>query len=63
MEALVLILSRRVNERIVVDGPCTITVVDVRGAGARLGIHADPDTKILREELVDDRSIDKERKP
>lgn len=47
-----LVLSRRVNERIVIDSNIQITVVGVRGNQVRLGIQAPPWINIYREELI-----------
>jgi carbon storage regulator len=48
-----LILSRKQNERIVIDGGrIRVTVVAVRGNQIRLGIEAPKEVAILREELV-----------
>lgn len=47
-----LVLSRRVNETIVLPGlDITIRVVAVRAGVVRLGIEAPPDVTIVREEL------------
>jgi carbon storage regulator CsrA len=46
-----LILTRRIAQSIEVMGPCTITLVDVRGERALIGVEADRDVKILRTEL------------
>jgi carbon storage regulator CsrA len=49
----VLVLSRRVNEKIVLPGlGITVQVVSIKGNAIRLGIEAPPDVKVLREELV-----------
>jgi carbon storage regulator len=46
-----LILSRKVGERIVVGGRVVITVTAISGARVRLGITAPPHVPIRREEL------------
>jgi carbon storage regulator len=46
-----LVLTRKLNERIVVGDNITITVVGIRGNHVRLGIEAPPEVSILREEL------------
>jgi len=46
-----LILSRKLNEAIVIDGDTRITVVGIRGNHIRLGIEAPDEVPILREEL------------
>lgn len=50
-----LVLQRDEGERIVVDGPCVITVVRIGppGHGVRLGIEAASNVNIVREELAD----------
>jgi carbon storage regulator len=46
-----LVLSRKLNEAIIVDGNIRITVVGIRGSHIRLGIEAPDRVPILREEL------------
>lgn len=46
-----LVLSRKKNETIVVDGPAVITIVEQRGDRTRLGIEAPASTHIIRGEL------------
>ena len=49
-----LVLSRRLNERIVLPGlNVTIEVVSIKGNSVRLGITAPDGVTILREELLD----------
>jgi carbon storage regulator len=49
-----LVLSRRVNEKIVIpDLDITIQVVSIRPGVVRLGIEAPRDVSILREELCE----------
>jgi carbon storage regulator len=47
-----LVLSRRLNETIVIDGNILVKVVDIRGNQVRLGIEAPGGIPILREELL-----------
>lgn len=47
-----LILSRKLNETIVIDGNTRITVVGIRGNHVRLGIEAPDQVPIVREELL-----------
>lgn len=47
-----LVLSRKLQEKIIVDGKITITVVAIKGDRVRLGIEAPPDVPIYREELL-----------
>jgi carbon storage regulator len=47
-----LVLSRKVNEKIVIDGGIVLTVVKIEGGQVRLGIEAPSHVKILREEIA-----------
>lgn len=47
-----LILARKVGQRIIIDGGIEITVVEVRGDQVRLGITAPRSVAVHREELV-----------
>jgi carbon storage regulator len=46
-----LVLSRKVGERIRIGDDVTITVVRITGGGVRLGIEAPVELSIIREEL------------
>ena len=46
-----LVLSRKVGERILVGDNVTITVVRITGGGVRIGIEAPPEMAVVREEL------------
>lgn len=46
-----LILTRRVNEKIVISDTIVITLVDVRGDKARLGIEAPHEIPVHRHEV------------
>lgn len=48
-----LILSRKVGEEIVVNGPCVIQVADVSGKRVRLAFTAPSTTRIDRRESLD----------
>lgn len=61
-----LVLSRRRNEQIVVDGSIVITVVEIRGDKVRLGIEAPREVPIHRREVqaaVDLQAVDKASEP
>ena len=47
-----LVLTRKLGERIVIDDRITMTVLEVRGKRIRLGIDAPKDIPIKREELI-----------
>jgi carbon storage regulator len=46
-----LVLSRKVGERILIGDHVTVTVVRITGGGVRLGIEAPPEMAVIREEL------------
>jgi len=47
-----LVLTRKLNESIVIDGRITVTVVRVQGDKIRIGIEAPKEVPIMREELI-----------
>jgi carbon storage regulator len=47
-----LVLTRKVGERIVIDGTITVHVLDVTGNRARIGIQAPRRLAVQREELL-----------
>lgn len=47
-----LVLSRKIGERIVIEPGIEIAIVDVRGGKVRLGIQAPEDVRIFREEIA-----------
>jgi carbon storage regulator len=47
-----LVLSRKVGEKIIIGDGITVTVADVHGNRVRLGIEAPDDVRVLREELA-----------
>lgn len=48
-----LVLSRKENESIVIDGRIKVTVVAIQGGRIRLGIEAPKDVPICRSELLE----------
>lgn len=46
-----LVLSRKIGEKIIINDNITITIVDVDRAKVRLGIEAPRDVPVFREEL------------
>lgn len=49
-----LVLSRKLSEAIIVNGPARIVIVGVRGDTVRLGFEAERDVNVVREELLKD---------
>jgi carbon storage regulator len=47
-----LVLSRRTDEALVIDGNIKIMVVEIRGNKIRLGIEAPREVQVWREELI-----------
>jgi carbon storage regulator len=47
-----LVLTRRIGERIVIDNQIVLEVLEVKGNRIRLGIDAPADVPIVREELL-----------
>lgn len=52
-EEVMLVLSRKVGEKLVIDGNITVEVVRIQGNRITLGIAAPSDVKILRGELAE----------
>jgi carbon storage regulator len=46
-----LVLTRRIGEKIVIDGGITVTVVAIRGDKVRLGVNAPPSVLVDRSEV------------
>ena len=46
-----LVLSRKSDESIVIDGEIKITIVEIRGSRVRLGVEAPKDVGVRRSEL------------
>ena len=49
-----LVLSRKVGQRILLGDKIVITVVRVNGGGVRLGIEAPAELPVIREEMRDE---------
>jgi carbon storage regulator len=50
----VLVLSRKVGERILIGDKITVTVVKIGHGGVRVGIEAPPELAVVREELAEE---------
>ena len=49
-----LVLSRKIGERIRIGDGVVVTVVRITGGGVRLGIEAPPEMPVVREELFNE---------
>jgi carbon storage regulator len=50
----VLVLSRKVGQRILIGEKITVTVVKVGHGGVRIGVEAPPELAVIREELANE---------
>lgn len=48
-----LILARRINERIIIGDTIVVSVVDIRGDQVKLGIEAPRNVKVYRQEVYE----------
>jgi carbon storage regulator len=49
-----LILSRKVNESIIIGDKIEVSIVDLKGDQVKLGIRAPRDVKVYRQEVYDE---------
>lgn len=49
-----LVLSRKIGERILIGDKISVTVVKVGHGGVRLGVEAPPELAVVREELAEE---------
>jgi carbon storage regulator len=47
-----LVLSRKVNESLVIDGHIKVSIVAIKGNVVRLGIDAPLEVQVMREEVL-----------
>jgi carbon storage regulator len=47
-----LVLTRKVGERIIIDDYIVIEVLDTQKSRIKVGIHAPPHVKVLRQEVL-----------
>src|SRR5258707_12086531 len=52
-ESYMLVLRRKVGERIIVVGAISVSILAVEGERAKIGISAPSDVSIVREELIE----------
>lgn len=50
----VLVLSRKVGERILIGDKIAVTVVKIGHGGVRIGVEAPPELAVVREELAEE---------
>ena len=48
-----LILSRKVNEKIIIGEDVSVSVIEIRGDQVRLGVDAPKNVKVFRQEVFD----------
>jgi carbon storage regulator len=58
-----LILTRRVGERLMIGDEITVTVIELKGAQIRLGIKAPKAIPVIREEVYERAHQEKARQP
>lgn len=51
-----LVLSRKINQSIVINGDIKVVVIDIRGDKVRLGVDAPEEVAVDREEIHDAKS-------
>lgn len=58
-----LVLSRKVGEKLVIDDDVTVAILSVKGNQVRIGIAAPPEVQVHREEIyqriLKERAVDK----
>ena len=55
-----LILSRKINEKIKIGSDITLTIIEVRGDQVKIGVEAPKHVKVFREEVF--QAIQEDRK-
>jgi carbon storage regulator len=58
-----LVLSRKVGERILIGDDITVTIVRIAGGGVRVGIEAPPELPVIRHELKEQVDRRKAKQP
>jgi carbon storage regulator len=48
-----LILSRKINEKIMIGDDIAISIIDIRGDQVRIGVNAPKSVKVFRQEVFD----------
>jgi carbon storage regulator len=58
-----LVLSRKVGERILIGEDISVTVVRIAGGAVRIGVEAPPELAVIRQELKDQMDAAEGRHP
>jgi carbon storage regulator len=56
----VLVVSRKVGERILIGDKVAVTIVKISGGAVRIGVEAPPEMAVMREELADQIELDEQ---
>jgi carbon storage regulator len=48
-----LILSRKINEKVMIGDDITVSIIEVRGDQVRIGVDAPKSVKVFRQEVFD----------
>jgi carbon storage regulator len=56
----VLVVSRKIGERILIGDKVAVTVVKISGGAVRIGVEAPPEMAVMRQELAEE--IDQEER-
>ena len=62
LEYVMLILTRRVGETLMVGDEITVTVLGIKGNQIRLGVNAPKDISVHREEIYQKIQVEKSKK-
>lgn len=54
-----LVLSRKVGEKLFIGDSIVITITEIRGDKVRIGVEAPRDVRVLRQELKDENEADR----
>lgn len=49
-----LVVSRKVGERILIGDKVAVTIVKISGGAVRIGVEAPPEMAVMRQELADE---------
>ena len=52
-ELIVLVLTRKIGESLMIGDEVTVTILDVKGPQVRIGVNAPKDVAVYREEIFD----------